>query len=1299
MAYKIIGEPFNWDKDKQQQKSQQQPTSSKIIGEPFQWQNYQKQQVKSEPPKSLWQRTKSFISTINPLRGAGETMGTVLGGEQYLNKLEELRQQNQEINQTILKKIKETSDPQKKKKLTEIYKRNSSIDETDLSAFQKSNAQIAGEFANVALTATMGGRLAGTGKASQLTKLTEMGLGKPVQLAEKGLSYISKIDKLKPAAKLGVYSAIRGTEGAGFGALGAITEGKGKEDIIKSAKSGFGIGMITNALVSPKLSIKALNSIESEVKAGVSKSINKLAIEDLSKIIRPEQIQEIVQEKITRQTVQDLSKILKPKDLQELVDSSILGIENKIARQLTDTDIRGAKLDYKLPRELPPREASSSTFIDNFFAHIEASKGKYESAKEMRDLVESGLKDQGLTIQSFKKIYKTGQKNPDFDITNIKGYDLILRSVRNAIRQPNADESDIVNLILSQPNVRELSALRPPELTIKQITKKAQEMEKQAEMESLYKTATEIVEEPFKIEQINQPIQSEMVELAEKAGLNQAKGISSELKPTLVEQINQPQIIQRLSKLVNKGDEFAGNIRLSKYPEAAQQEIKKIIAEGGDKYTDIRTSQKISEMKALAAIMNVDEKFVNEMTDKLKATPSELYAVRSTLEQSIKNMKELNIRYSKATPAEKMILAPQLERAWSNLETLTAGTMKGTLNAGRLLRSLKEAVGTGYDIDKLLNVIERESGSIAQLAPIEKTERISQAVLKLNDKELLKGTLNAIGPKNFDNLISLFKAGMLTNPTTHLVNIVSNTGMRLAISVKDIVQTGLDVGFSKISGKRSKSLVMFQKSSVDDISEGFRELKKILKTGNAMSKKWDTPREIKLQNKTLDNTIGAYGRYIYNLLEAADQPFFVSYYKKSLRDQAQVFAMNQKLKGKEFDEAVKTMMAYPLDDMVKQAIKDAEVSTFRQETILGKMASSIKTTSRQWDPTHITSTILETSLPFTRTPAAVATNIVEYSPIGIVSTILKQINPETRGQRQLTDSLAKTITGSGILAFGAWLASKNLATPSYPTSQKGKEMLYTTKTQEGSVFFNGAWRKVYRISPIGNLITAGAEAYNSYKKTGKTVDTLINSLLAIGKGVQDQPFLTGLQDISETIATPEKKLHTFFAKKIGGLSPSFIGAIARGIDPTVKETKGDILGILKSRIPGWSKTLPTKHTALGEETKREDPIGIFGITLGQLTNVITKQTPNNTPLIKSLIKIYNNTGETIGYPSQTIAGHKLTNKAYQEYLRITGTNIKNRLENYGGELNGNIVNKIVNEEREKYRQQHWQYLYKKKSKY
>ena len=50
-------------------------------------------------------------------------------------------------------------------------------------------------------------------------------------------------------------------------------------------------------------------------------------------------------------------------------------------------------------------------------------------------------------------------------------------------------------------------------------------------------------------------------------------------------------------------------------------------------------------------------------------------------------------------------------------------------------------------------------------------------------------------------------------------------------SIKDIIQTGFDIGFSKVTGKKSKSLVLFQKSSLDDINEGFTEKRCVCENG------------------------------------------------------------------------------------------------------------------------------------------------------------------------------------------------------------------------------------------------------------------------------------------------------------------------------------------------------------------------------------------------------------------------------------------------------------------------------------
>lgn len=127
-----------------------------------------------------------------------------------------------------------------------------------------------------------------------------------------------------------------------------------------------------------------------------------------------------------------------------------------------------------------------------------------------------------------------------------------------------------------------------------------------------------------------------------------------------------------------------------------------------------------------------------------------------------------------------------------------------------------------------------------------------------------------------------------------------------------------------------------------------------------------------------------------------------------------------------------------MDKARTYAVKQAQEVTFHDNTVLAKKLGEIQ---------KATGFVGEALIPFTKTPANVLTRAVEFSPLGIVDSTVKSIqksmgntkaadktglvgNFARAGQditgADLIDSWAKSLTGSGIFALGAYLMSQGV---------------------------------------------------------------------------------------------------------------------------------------------------------------------------------------------------------------------------------------------------------------------------------
>ena len=87
---------------------------------------------------------------------------------------------------------------------------------------------------------------------------------------------------------------------------------------------------------------------------------------------------------------------------------------------------------------------------------------------------------------------------------------------------------------------------------------------------------------------------------------------------------------------------------------------------------------------------------------------------------------------------------------------------------------------------------------------------------------------------------------------------------------------------------------------------------------------------------------------------------------------------------------------------------------------------------------------------------------------------MKQLASRGFEQKRFVESLGRSVTGTGMIALGYMLAKEGLLTGNSPSSEKEREMWQLEGKMPNSIFLGGKWRKMDRVSPIGNLITIGS---------------------------------------------------------------------------------------------------------------------------------------------------------------------------------------------------------------------------------
>jgi hypothetical protein len=184
-------------------------------------------------------------------------------------------------------------------------------------------------------------------------------------------------------------------------------------------------------------------------------------------------------------------------------------------------------------------------------------------------------------------------------------------------------------------------------------------------------------------------------------------------------------------------------------------------------------------------------------------------------------------------------------------------------------------------------------------------------------------------------------------------------------------------------------------------------------------------------NNPIEQGLKKYTDAVFRTLAAADKPFYHAAMARSLNDQAGAAAINAGKRGnrKFIDNLVKN----PTTKMLANAVRDAEVATFKNKNWMSEAASKLKSGKG--------STVGNIVLPFTGVPSSIAGQIIAYSPVGLVKgvatagkVVAKDV-PEL--QRQASQEIGRGVIGTGLIGLGAYLSAQGLMTGQPKDAQGG----------------------------------------------------------------------------------------------------------------------------------------------------------------------------------------------------------------------------------------------------------------------
>lgn len=598
--------------------------------------------------------------------------------------------------------------------------------------------------------------------------------------------------------------------------------------------------------------------------------------------------------------------------------------------------------------------------------------------------------------------------------------------------------------------------------------------------------------------------------------------------------------------------------------------LKKMVREEDVRYRGTTDAERLAVADSTLKGMNNDDAFTKVMDDLESAPKNSNGQEAVTAIQLIKRLDEIGDENSlfKATEIFHKLSADASKRGQQiqALSALSARTPQG------LLYHAEKTIG------KYTKVTPEIREHLKQLIDTVKGQAPGSYEDGLARYKVME-YVSSKAPANIaDKGVQIWKAGLLTAPTTTAGNVLANVAEQVyKKGFKDPVSTAADVLFSLFTGRRSRSMTMRGISA--GLREGTENGVKYFKSGydpRDPLTKFDV-KNIHYSDTPLGMAAEAYTRSVFRLMGAQDQPFYYASLRNSLADQAITEAKNRGINGASRIAFIRDFVTQPSKQAMELADKEARYDVFQNKTALGNIASGIKDKS---------GAVGDYLIPFSQVPSSVATRMIDRTPLGLAKEIITQIKAGKFDQRAMTKAVADASAGVLLMGVGSALAQSGNLTLSYPTEKAERDLWELEGKQPNSIKIGNTWVSLNYIQPAGTLIAAGANYRNAVDE-GKNKDQAFSAAAAgAGKALTEQSFLKGVSGALNALADPQRSAEKFSENAAGSIVPNIIRSATRSAD-SVQRNQDGILDSVKAGLPGARQTLSPKVDIFGEEIPRK----------------------------------------------------------------------------------------------------------------
>ena len=441
---------------------------------------------------------------------------------------------------------------------------------------------------------------------------------------------------------------------------------------------------------------------------------------------------------------------------------------------------------------------------------------------------------------------------------------------------------------------------------------------------------------------------------------------------------------------------------------------------------------------------------------------------------------------------------------------------------------------------------------------------------------------------------------MLANPKTHVRNIIGNALFAVPREVKNIIGAGVESLAEKAKliekGDRTKALINpfseSDKKLLDFGGKNFDVNEPILRGQSRWNDSARPEDSVVFKNPILEKLRKMNG----GALDKADIKFMKPAYRTAM---ARYMKANGLTAADMTGEVLKKAEAVASEEALKATYRDANAFA----SWLTKTKNVAPDASR---PRKLGAVVVESMVPFAKTPTNILRRGLEYSPVGLMQGMTKIGRALARKDGQMLvqaiDRMAGGLTGSGILGLGYMLNKNGLVTVEVSNDSEGNfrkglgEQSYALKFGDSSFTLDWA-------APMSMPFFVGANISEQTKNHDLSFKDVLNSLGDMMNPVAEMSMLQGLTSTLGAVRSSKSGgamledvflgIGTNYASQA---VPTISGQLARLFDNTQRSTtsteEGNAMRKLdkfqkqmRAKIPGLSRTLEPALDSWGNEKK------------------------------------------------------------------------------------------------------------------